>query len=162
MKFSTTLLIVLATMCLPLFAQQQKITIERQVGDNINKQIMCIAKNIYYEAASESHEGKLAVAQVTINRANSKKYPPDFCGVVYQRTASTCQFSWTCEKVNPIKNPYAWEESLYIAKRALTENVLHRELAKSQAMFYHAIYVNPGWSLKVVKRIGNHIFYKKA
>ena len=101
MKFSSTLLIVLATMCLPLFAQQQKITIEQQVGDNINKQIMCIAKNIYYEAASESHEGKLAVAQVTINRANSKKYPSDFCGVVYQKTGSTCQFSWTCEKVNP-------------------------------------------------------------
>lgn len=162
MKFSSTLLIILTTLCVPLFAQQPKVSIDQQVKENINKQVLCVAKNIYYEAASESHEGKLAVAQVTINRANSKSYPSDFCGVVYQKTGSTCQFSWTCEKVNPIKNMYAWEESLYIAKRALRETVLHRELAKNKAMFYHATYVNPGWSLKVVKRIGNHIFYTKA
>jgi spore germination cell wall hydrolase CwlJ-like protein len=122
-----------------------------------------MAKNIYYEAARESHEGKLAVAQVTINRANSKRYPADFCGVVYQKTGATCQFSWTCENVNPVKDSYAWEECLYIAKRALTESVLHRELAKTKAMFYHAVYVNPGWTnIRVVKKIGNHIFYTRG
>ena len=164
MKFSKTLLVVLISFIIPVSGAQTKPTIARQVSDDFNKQILCMAKNIYYEAAMESHEGKLAVAQVTINRANSKRYPSDICGVVYQKIGDTCQFSWTCEDKNlAIRNKYAWEECLYIARRALTESVLHDELAKSKAMFYHATYVNPGWSnIRVVARIGNHVFYTKA
>ena len=162
MKFVlTTLTLILTLALLPVTAQQQ-ITIQQHVSNDLSKQMLCIAKNIYYEAASEPYEGKLAVAQVTINRVNSGNYPSDFCGVVNQRTGETCQFSWTCEKSYPIKDPYKWEECLNIAKRALTETVLHKELAKTKAMFYHANYVNPGWKMRVVKRIGNHIFYTKA
>ena len=46
----------------------------------------CLAKNIYYEAASESTEGKVAVGLVTINRSNSGQFPQTICGVVNQRT----------------------------------------------------------------------------
>ncbi len=49
------------------------------------RQLTCLAKNIYFEAASEPFEGKVAVAQVTINRSESGKYPSDICGVVYQK-----------------------------------------------------------------------------
>ena len=41
------------------------------------KHLTCLAKNIYFEAATEPFEGKVAVAQVTINRANSGKFPED-------------------------------------------------------------------------------------
>lgn len=131
----------------------------QEVGRDFNKQVMCMAKNLYYEAATESYEGKLAVAQVTINRTNSRNYPSDVCGVVYQKTNNTCQFSWTCMKVPEIKNEYAWEEAMYIARRALTNAILHKELAKANALYYHATYVSPGWNRKIIKRIGNHIFY---
>jgi len=46
----------------------------------------CLAKNIYYEAASEPTEGKVAVGLVTINRSNSGTFPTTICGVVNQRT----------------------------------------------------------------------------
>lgn len=163
MKFSKALLIILTTIILPTSAKT-KPDLVAQVSNDFNRQIMCMAKNLYYEAAMEPHEGKLAVAQVTINRANNKNYPSDICGVVYQKTGSTCQFSWTCEeKKTEIKNRYAWEECLYIARRALTESVLHHELAKAQAMFYHAVYVNPGWTnTKFIRKIGNHIFYSRV
>ena len=49
------------------------------------RQLDCLAKNIYHEAASEPFEGKVAVAQVTMNRAESGKFPRDVCGVVYQK-----------------------------------------------------------------------------
>lgn len=163
MKFLQTLLLSLAILSIPLSAQEKTHTPEYSVSADIQKQIMCVAKNIYYEAAKESHEGKLAVAQVTINRVNNPNYPSNFCGVVYQKTGATCQFSWTCMKTDEIRDKYAWEECLYIAKRAITESSLHQELAKSRAMFYHATYVSPGWTnMRVVKKIGNHIFYKKA
>ena len=134
--------------------------VKQQVAENYNKQVDCLAKNIYYESANETYEGKLAVAQVTLNRVNSPKYPKDVCAVVYQKTQSTCQFSWTCTAMAVIKDKYQWEESLMIAKRALTQPVLHDIIAKTNALYYHANYVNPGWNkTKVVARIGNHIFY---
>jgi spore germination cell wall hydrolase CwlJ-like protein len=156
-------LIVLITFVLPTTGAQTKPSIASQVSNDFNRQIICMAKNLYYEAAMESHEGKLAVAQVTINRANNKNYPSDICGVVYQKTGATCQFSWTCDSdKKEIRNRYAWEESLYIARRALTETILHHELAKSNALFYHATYVSPEWTnTKFIKKIGNHIFYAK-
>lgn len=137
------------------------IVVKRQVAESYNQQVECLAKNIYYESASETYEGKLAVAQVTLNRVNSPKYPKDVCSVVYQKTQGTCQFSWTCNNADTIvKNKYQWEESLLIAKRALTQPHLHDIIAKTNALYYHANYVNPGWNkTKVVARIGNHIFY---
>lgn len=54
----------------------------------ISKQtdLECLAKNIYYEAASEPEEGKVAVGLVTINRSNHAGFPSSICGVVNQRT----------------------------------------------------------------------------
>jgi spore germination cell wall hydrolase CwlJ-like protein len=46
----------------------------------------CLARNIYYEAASEPTEGKVAVGLVTINRSNHGAFPKTICGVVNQRT----------------------------------------------------------------------------
>ena len=62
------------------------------------KQLECLANNIYYEAAKESFEGKVAVAQVTMNRAASGVFPSDICKVVYQKNVImekvVCQFRW--------------------------------------------------------------------
>ena len=135
--------------------------IKQEVNEDFNKQLACLTKNIYYEAATESYEGKLAVAQVTINRANNPNFPSTICGVVYQRTLGTCQFSWTCLKNLAINNKYAWDESELVARKALTEPVLHDTIAKQNALYYHASYVNPGWKGRVVAKIGNHIFYAR-
>ena len=81
---------------IPSVSQEvSKEIIKQEINEDFNKQLACLTKNIYYEAASESYEGKLAVAQVTLNRANDPKFPSTICGVVYQRTLGTCQFSWT-------------------------------------------------------------------
>ena len=44
----------------------------------------CLAKNIYFEAGVESTAGKLAVANVTINRTLNVNYPNTICGVVQE------------------------------------------------------------------------------
>jgi spore germination cell wall hydrolase CwlJ-like protein len=130
------------------------------VGSQFKKDLHCLAENIYYEAGGESFEGKLAVAQVTINRANSGKFPGNICSVVYQKTGDTYQFSWVgMSKYN--KDRYRWEESQIVAKKALTEPVAHALLSKQNALYYHANYVNPKWKLQRVTQIGNHIFYKE-
>lgn len=141
--------------------------ITHEVKVEMTREMDCLAKNIYYEAASESFEGKMAVAQVTINRTNSGKYPPTICGVVYQKDKingrTVCQFSWTCMKVSAPRNMYLWQESQYIAKKALTEPIAHVKIAQYNVMFYHASYVHPKWDKKgVVMQIGNHIFYTRT
>jgi len=82
--------------------------------------------------------------------------------VVYQKTNKTYQFSWVGEKVNEVRNKYAWEECLIVAKKALTENKLHDTIYRTQAMYYHNTSVNPRWKLKYVTKIGNHLFYTKV
>jgi len=157
-----TLILSLIMSFMPLLANPLTNNPVYEIGREFNKQLICMAKNIYFESAMEPYEGKLAVAQVVKNRTNSNKFPSDICGVVYQRTGSTCQFTWTCSKETDIRNKYAWEESLYIAKKALTEVTLHDDIAKSKALYYHATYVSPEWNnMRIVRKIGNHIFYTK-
>jgi len=129
------------------------------------KQLECLTRNIYWEAASEPFEGKVAVAQVTMNRVVSGKFGSGVCGVVYQKNIFyekvVCQFSWACEtnhKIKPI-SPNKWAESEEVAKKVLLENF--RLPGLTQAMYYHATYVNPGWRLQRVTQIGQHIFYKE-
>ena len=56
-----------------------------------NKQISCLQKNVYFEAAVESTAGKLAVAHVTYNRVKNKYFPDNFCDVVYGAVADTSE-----------------------------------------------------------------------
>jgi spore germination cell wall hydrolase CwlJ-like protein len=130
----------------------------------IQKQLDCLARNIYWEAASEPFEGKVAVAQVTINRMESGQFPNSVCGVVHQKTTTynkvVCQFSWLCESnhlVRPIHKPL-YAESEEVAKMVLLEGF--RLKSVKDALYYHADYVNPRWNKDKVIQIGRHIFYK--
>ena len=127
------------------------------------RQLECLTRNIYWEAASEPFEGKVAVAQVTLNRMQSGKFADSVCGVVYQKNVFyekvVCQFSWYCEgnhKMKPIHKPL-WRESEEVAKKVLLEGF--RLPGLKNALYYHADYVNPGWQLPKIDQIGRHIFY---
>lgn len=127
------------------------------------RQLDCLTRNIYWEAASEPFEGKVAVAQVTMNRLESGHFASDVCGVVYQKNVIyqkvICQFSWACEtthKVKPIYQPL-WRESELVAKKVLLENF--RLPGLKEALYYHADYVSPGWKKPKIDKIGRHIFY---
>ena len=125
----------------------------------INREVFCLAKNIYHEAASESFEGKSAVSQVVLTRLNDPRFPKTICEVVYQNNGRTYQFSWTGMKERKITNQFAWEESLYIAKKSVLGETVHPKLEERNALFYHADYVFPKWKLRKVTTIGRHIFY---
>ena len=128
------------------------------------RQLECLAMNIYREAGHENFEGKVAVAQVTMNRASHPSFPKDVCAVVFQKTVVIdrviCQFSWYCDtahKARPV-NQSAYNESMAVAKKVLLEGF--RLDVMKEALYYHANYVNPRWPLEKIGSIGNHIFYK--
>jgi spore germination cell wall hydrolase CwlJ-like protein len=127
------------------------------------KQLDCLTRNIYWESATEPFEGKVAVAQVTINRVESGRFAPDICGVVYQKNVVydkvICQFSWNCDgssKVRPIY-PAHWKEAEEVAKKVLLEGF--RLPSVKNALYFHADYVNPRWGKPQVAKFGRHIFY---
>ena len=127
------------------------------------KELDCLTRNIYWEAASEPFEGKVGVAQVTMNRVNSGKFAGSVCEVVYQKNIFyekvICQFSWYCENTHKIKPVYKplWEESELVAKKVLLENF--RLPSLHNALYYHADYVHPNWKKPKIEQIGRHIFY---
>jgi len=139
-----------------------------------NKQLKCLAENIYHEAAGENVNGKAAVARVVINRVNHG-FASTPCNVVYQVTTVTkinedtldsyrvrmCQFSWVCEgKQKPNTNDPKYVQALDIAYQVLAYDAYQDVLPRS-ALFFHNLTVDPFWPYKQVARIGNHIFYSK-
>ena len=131
----------------------------------IEKQLDCLAINVYREAGHEPFEGKVGVAQVTMNRVKDGRFGNDVCGVVYQKNVVMerviCQFSWYCDSTHrnrPI-NKEAYNESYAVAKKVLLENF--RLDVLKDALYYHAVYVNPQWNLDKIGKIGQHIFYKQ-
>ena len=139
---------------LPLDKAEKTLNTAYQTVKATNAELLCLAKNIYYEARGESMHGKIAVAQVTLNRVTHRtEFQSSICGVVYAKH----QFSWTMEKHREPSGP-AWREAQAVAK-AVVIGTAH--LPNFKALYFHNLTVQPQWNKtkELVARIGNHIFY---
>ena len=99
-------------------------------------------------------QGKIAVAQVTLNRVTHRtQFDASICQVVYAKH----QFSWTAEKHREPRGE-AWLEAQVLAKQVL-QGVVH--LPNFRALYFHNQTVKPRWNRtkELVARIGNHTFY---
>ncbi len=126
------------------------------------RELHCLTEAIYYEARGESIEGQIAVAEVIINRVDSKRYPNSVCGVISQgaERRNSCQFSYKCDGTpermsDKESRRRARDVAILILKgerRSLTDRATH----------YHATYVKPYWSKKLKKTAqhGTHVFYR--
>jgi hypothetical protein len=122
----------------------------------------CLTEALYFEARGESLAGQVAVAEVILNRVDSRRYPDSVCKVVAQGShrLNACQFSFKCDgKREDMSNRDAFERAGQISRlmidgrdRSLTLNATH----------YHADSVNPRWARRLVPtaRIGAHLFYR--
>jgi spore germination cell wall hydrolase CwlJ-like protein len=134
-----------------------------QLTPSAQKQVECLADNIYWESAFEPTDGRVGVALVTLNRVQDKRFPENICSVVKQKVKSTCQFSWFCENKYKThrKDDNAYDEAVKIA---LYVYVNYEKLIDitDGALFYHANYVNPRWKgVEQTVVLGRHIFYKE-
>jgi N-acetylmuramoyl-L-alanine amidase len=121
-----------------------------------SRELECLATGIYFESKSEPLAGQLAVGKVIANRAKSGgRFPPSYCGVLFQRG----QFSFVRGRSLPSvpRSSKQWETAVAMAK--IVDQGLHQS-AVGNALFFHARYVSPGWRLKRVASIGNHVFYR--
>lgn len=148
--------VLAAALCFPIqFAKSQENTAEYE--QFTHKDLYCLTKNIYHEARGESYLGKLAVAQVTINRVNHPtKWPGTVCDVVYQKVRGVSQFSWTSMPNLKITDNKSWLEAKQIAFGILNGDLWIKNF---QHTHFHNTTVEFAQKLKNVKIIGNHVFY---
>lgn len=126
-------------------------------GPALDEQGECLATAVYFESMGELLEGQLAVAQVVINRANSGRYPTNWCAVVKQKA----QFSFVRAGRFPRIDAgcQAWRKAQAIARIAAAKMA---QVLPDDVLWYHADYVAPSWGRRLarVDKIGAHIFYR--
>jgi len=148
-------------------------------------QAHCLATNIYHEARGESYAGKVAVANVTMNRVKSSKFPNTICEVVYQSQMrenwkgeevpkrNKCQFSWYCDgksddivlvnaEGNVIKERMlAWEMSQMVANQSVRGNLI--DITDGSTHYFNSELANPHWAnaYQQVVQIDSHSFLKE-
>lgn len=128
--------------------------------------LACLAEAMYFEARSENIAGKVAVAEVILNRRDSPLFPDTICEVVHQGynpvspRLHRCQFSYYCDgKPETVGNKEEYESI-----RALAWGMLRggtRPLTAG-ATYFHATYVKPSWARKMeeVRTVDTHVFYR--
>jgi N-acetylmuramoyl-L-alanine amidase len=128
------------------------------------QELTCLALNVYHEARGEPLVGQYAVAEVTMNRVVSRRYPDTICDVVYEqrwdriRRRYVGAFSWTELDSTEELRTKEWSRALKVAEAVYDE----REKPMLQgALFYHARTIRPSWARgkQPVARIGAHVFY---
>lgn len=136
-------------------------------------EVTWLAKNVYFEARNQGIAGQLAVASVTLNRVNDRRFPNTIKEVVTQSLYRTswrdgsqvpiknkCQFSWWCDgKADVIHD---WKTFNKIKKLMLTFTSNNSIIDITEgATHYHADYVLPDWAATKRKtiEIEDHIFY---
>jgi hypothetical protein len=131
---------------------------------DLNQSLDCLALNIYHEARGEPLDGRVAVAQVVMNRVGDAEFPGQVCDVVRQggeRSRDRCQFSWWCDgRGDRPDDLAAWTGSKDLARRILAGSVAD---PTGGALWYHADHVTPNWDMDIVRqaKIGRHVFYRR-
>ena len=133
----------------------------RATGD---AQWQCLAVAIYHEARGEPLAGQIGVAEVILNRVDSRNYPNTVCGVTNQGVSRgrSCQFSYACDGRS--------DAMAQAAPRARAEKLAAIMLAgrprtvTDGATHFHATGVNPSWARKMTRTasIGHHRFYRSG
>ena len=120
--------------------------------------ILCLAKNIYFEANNQSYIGQQAVAFVTLNRVKSGSYPNNICGVVWQYK----QFSWTNDDRPNVPRSISKFSIAMAAAIYVYTNYGRVKDPTQGATMYHTVYIDPWWNPYYTPTviIGDHIFLK--
>jgi spore germination cell wall hydrolase CwlJ-like protein len=127
-------------------------------------QWQCLAAAIYFESRGEPIAGQIAVAEVVLNRVDSRQFPKTVCSVTTQGAGSGrgCQFSYACDgRSDVMKSAVARGRAEKLAAimlagrpRTVTDGATH----------FHATHVRPGWAGRMTRTasIGAHRFYRQG
>lgn len=113
-----------------------------------------LSKIVHAEAQGESMEGKVAVANVILNRVNDTQFPDTIYGVVFDRQYGV-QFT-------PVSNGAIYNSPSQDSVRAAKQAMYGKNEAGRSLYFYNPQIASSSWianNRPFYRRIGNHDFH---
>ena len=135
-------------LAISLLTQEQNTSIDPE-------ELVCMVRTIHFEAADQSREGRVAVAQVVMNRVHSPYYPNTVCEVVKQ----PAQFSWYWDgKSDDPKHWPSYYDSMLTGFLVMAD-LLPDQVKGATHYFAHNL-VTPVWAarMKTTTIIDGHTF----
>ena len=126
----------------------------QDITGDADDDLRCLAASVYFESKGEPLVGQLAVAEVILNRVESKRFGAGVCGVVLKPG----QFSFVRGgRIPDIDEDRAtYRTALAVAKVALAEAW---DSPAENALYFNSRRAG-GFAKTRVASIGNHIFYR--
>lgn len=132
--------------------------------------LRCLTDNIYFEAGREPYAGKVAVAQVVMNRVADDFGGRSVCAVVYFKKRDPrngkleAAFSWTLGQAWRARGPIDWHDwwrCKQIAKAVLAGKLKSKVIGPN-VEYYAADYIQAPWADQhvFVAQIGTQDFYQ--
>ena len=124
-------------------------------SQDLDPELICMAKIVRHEAANQPRVGQLAVAQLIMNRVHSGKFPTTVCDVANQPG----QF-FNIAAYNPRRDNAQWETAVAVSREAFAGSAPD---VTNGAYFYHAAMQAPNTFFRTRERVlalGDHIFYR--
>lgn len=135
----------------PVAKVESKPAVKNTPVANSNTEINLLERLVEAEARGESYKGKVAVAEVVLNRVNSDNFPNTITGVVHQRN----QFS-------PVTNGSINRNASGDSRKAVQQALQGSNYTNNATFFYSHAQIKSTWQQTLTKTavIGNHTFSK--
>jgi N-acetylmuramoyl-L-alanine amidase len=148
----------------PFRSAQAELTVINtdRISNRTERELLCLARNIYHEARGQSEANQLAVAWVTRNRA--ELWDKSLCEVVFESNRvngqRVAQFSWTLYRHPRLMERDAWDQAQRLAWRVYRAS--DREDITRGATHFHERTTRPAWSRsgRNHQQIGAHVFMR--
>lgn len=108
-----------------------------------------LARLVHAEAKGEPFKGKVAVAEVVLNRMEDEKFPDTVKGVIYEK-----------RQFDPVSNGEINKPAGSEAKKAVDEALSPEKKVTDALFFYNPETAGDKWikTRPVIRKIGNHAF----
>ncbi|MEK4823268.1 cell wall hydrolase [Niallia sp. FSL W8-0951] len=129
--------------------KKENVKASDESADITNNEKKLLARLVHAEAKGEPFAGKVAVADVVLNRLDDKQFPDTVESVIYEKNAFQPVQNGSIDKA-------ADKESMEAVEEALNNGKENKELL----YFYNPDTATSDWifTRKVIKYIGNHAF----
>lgn len=129
--------------------KKEKVQASDESAKLTNNEKNLLARLVHAEAKGEPYAGKVAVADVVLNRVKDKQFPDSVESVIYQKNA-----------FQPVQNGSIQKKADKESRKAVEEALENGKENEELLYFYNPDTATSDWifSRKVVKEIGNHAF----
>ncbi len=108
-----------------------------------------LARLVTAEAKGEPYAGKVAVAEVVLNRVEDDRFPDSVKEVIYEKNA-----------FQPVQNNSIQQAAEPTSVKAVEEALIEKEHDTKALFFYNPETASDNWirDRKIIQQIGNHVF----